>query len=103
MTGQLTASQFKVNGTEWRVLRTNVDVNPSLASLQHADLEPASHGKITFDASAGLHKWAFTENSPLQVDLNATQLDIQDLVKLSGQQVPVTGTLARTCRCMAPN
>ncbi len=96
LTGQLTASQFKVNGTEWRVLRTNVDVNPSLASLQHADLEPASHGKITFDASAGLHKWTFTENSPLQVDLNATQLDIQDLVKLSGQQVPVTGTLAAT-------
>ena len=94
LTGQLTASQFKVNGTEWRVLRTNVDVSPSLASLQHADLEPTSHGKITFDASAGLHKWAFTDSSPLQVNLNASQLDVQDLVKLSGQQVPVTGTLA---------
>ena len=94
LTGQLTASQFKVNGTEWRVLRTNVDVSPSLASLQHADLEPASHGKITFDASAGLHKWAFTDNSPVQVNLNAAQLDVQDLVKLSGKQVPVTGTLA---------
>ncbi len=94
LTGQLTASQFKVNGTEWRVLRTNVDVDPSLASLQHADLEPAGHGKITFNASTGLHKWAFTENSPLQVDLNASQLDVQDLVKLSGQQVPVMGTLA---------
>ena len=31
--------------------------------------------------------------SPLQVDLDASQLDVQDLVKLSGQQVPVTGTL----------
>ena len=30
----------------------------------------------------------------MQVDLNASQLDVQDLVKLSGQQVPVTGTLA---------
>jgi translocation and assembly module TamB len=94
LTGQLTASQFKINGTEWRVLRTNVDVDPSLASLQHADLEPTSHGKITFDASAGLHKWAFTENSPLQVNLNAADLDVQDLMKLSGQQVQVTGTLA---------
>ena len=94
LTGQLTASQLKVNGTEWRVLRTNVDVDPSRASLQHADLEPASRGKITFDASAGLHKWAFTENSPLHVNLNAAELDVQDLVKLSGQQVPVTGTLA---------
>jgi translocation and assembly module TamB len=93
LTGQLTASNFKFNGTEWRVLKTNVDASPSMASLQHADLEPASHGKITFDASAGLHKWSFTDASPLQVDLDASQLDVQDLVKLSGQQVPVTGTL----------
>ena len=28
LTGQLTASQFRVNGTEWRVLRTNVDREP---------------------------------------------------------------------------
>ncbi len=93
LTGQLTASNFKFNGTEWRVLKTNVDASPSMASLQHADLEPASHGKITFDASAGLHQWSFTENSPLQVDLDAAQLPVEDLVKLSGQQVPVTGTL----------
>ncbi len=93
LTGQLTASNFKFNGTEWRVLKTHVDASPSMASLQHADLEPASHGKITFDASAGLHKWAFTDASPLQIDLDASQLDVQDLVKLSGQQAPVTGTL----------
>jgi translocation and assembly module TamB len=94
LTGQLTASNFRFNGSSWRVLRTDVDVNQSLASLQHADLEPASHGKITFNASTGLHKWAFNDASPLQVDLQASQLDVQDLVKLSGQQVPVTGTLA---------
>ena len=94
LTGQLTASNFRFNGTAWRVLRTNVDVSPSMASLQHADLEPASHGKITFNASTGLRKWAFTDASPLQVDLEASQMDVQDLVKLSGHQVPVTGTLA---------
>jgi translocation and assembly module TamB len=94
LTGQLTASNFKFNGTAWTVLRTDVDVSPSMASLQHADLEPASHGKITFNASTGLIKWAFTDASPLQVDLEASQLDVQDLVKLAGQQVPVTGTLA---------
>ena len=94
LTGQLTASNLQFNGTDWRVLRTNVDVSPSMASLQHADLEPAGHGKITFDASAGLHQWAFTDASTVQVDLAASQLDVQDLVKLSGQQVPVTGTLA---------
>ena len=50
LTGQLTASNFRFNGTAWRVLRTNVDVSPSMASLEHADLEPATHGKITFNA-----------------------------------------------------
>jgi translocation and assembly module TamB len=94
LTGQLTASHFQFNGSQWKVLRTDVDVSPSGASLQHADLEPATHGKITFDASAGLHKWAFTDASPIQLSLDASQLDVQDLVKLSGQQVPVTGTLA---------
>jgi translocation and assembly module TamB len=94
LVGTLTASQFRFNGTSWRVLRANVDVSPSRASLQHADLEPASHGKITFDASAGLHKWAFTDASPLEVNLDAAQLDVQDLIKLAGQQAPVTGTLA---------
>jgi translocation and assembly module TamB len=62
--------------------------------LEHADLEPVSHGRITFNASTGLRQWAFTDASPLEVDLDASQLDVQDLVKLSGQQVPVTGTLA---------
>jgi translocation and assembly module TamB len=94
LTGQLTASNFGLNGTSWRVLRTNVDLDPSMASLQHAELEPASHGKITFNANTGLHQWAFTDASSLQVDLQASQLDVQDLVKLSGQQLPVTGTLA---------
>jgi translocation and assembly module TamB len=98
LTGQLTASNFRFNGTAWRVLRTNVDVSPSSASLQHADLEPDSHGKITFDASTGLRKWAFTDTSALQLSLDAAQIDVQDLVKLSGQQVPVTGTLAATVR-----
>jgi translocation and assembly module TamB len=62
--------------------------------LQHADLEPVSHGRITFNASTGLRQWVFTDASPLEVDLDASQLDVQDLVKLSGQQAPVTGTLA---------
>ncbi len=94
LTGQLTASNFHINGTAWKVLRTNVDVSPAYASLQHADLEPASQGRITFSASAGLRKWSFTNTSPIQVELTASQMDIAELEKLAGSQVPVTGTLA---------
>ena len=98
LTGQFLASNFHVNGTEWKVLRSNVDVSPSHASLQNADLEPTSKGKITFNVSTGLTKWSFTNSSPVTVDLDASQLDIAALTKLAGQQVPVTGTLNASVR-----
>ncbi len=93
LTGQLAATNLHVNGTDWKVFRTNIDAGPSRASLQNADLEPASRGRITLSASTGLTKWSFTNNSPIQVDLDASQLNIADLTRLAGQDIPVTGTL----------
>ena len=93
LTGQLTATNLHVNGTDWKVFRTNVDASPSGASLQNADLEPQSRGRITFNASTGLTKWAFTNKSPVKIDLDASQMNIADLTRLSGQHIPVTGTL----------
>jgi translocation and assembly module TamB len=45
------------------------------------------------DASAGLRKWSFTDASPIQINLDASQLEVADLAKLSGRIIPVTGTL----------
>lgn len=94
LTGQLTASNFHVNGTEWKVFRTGLDVSPSQLALQHAELDPAPRGHITFNVSTGLTNWAFTKTSQIQVDLNSSQLDIAALTQLAGQQIPVSGTLA---------
>jgi translocation and assembly module TamB len=93
ITGQLSASNLRVNGTEWKVVRAGVDATPSAASLQHAELEPQTGGRITFSASAGLNKWSFTNASAIQVDLDASRMNIVDLTRLAGQQIPVTGTL----------
>ena len=93
LTGQLSAFNFQVKGTKWRVLRTGVEANPSLVSLQHADLEPASHGSVAFNATTRLAKWSFTKQSPIQIDLHASQIDIADLEKIAGSQIPVSGTL----------
>ena len=94
LTGQFQASNFQIHGSQWKVLRTSIDASPSRVSLQHGDLEPASHGRITFDASTGLNEWSFTNTSPVEADLAASQLNIADLTKLAGQQLPVSGTLA---------
>jgi translocation and assembly module TamB len=94
LTGQLSATNLQYKGSSWKQFHSAVDLSPSQVSLQHASLQPASHGDITFSASAGLSKWSLTENSPIQIQLNASQVDIEDLTRLAGQKIPVTGTLS---------
>ena len=91
--GQLNAQNLKVRNSAWRVLRTNVNLSPLQVSLQNGLLQPADRGRITFNVTAGLRKWSFTENSPFQVALNASNLNAAGLTQLAGLQAPVSGTL----------
>jgi translocation and assembly module TamB len=94
LSGRFAASDIHLHGSEWKVLHADIELSPTLVNLQRGDLEPASRGHITFNASARLTKWTFTNLSPAQVDLDVSQLNVADLEKLIGQQIPVTGTLA---------
>jgi translocation and assembly module TamB len=93
LTGQLNAENLHVNGTDWKVFRTGVDISPSRAALNNADLEPVNRGKITLDASIGLRDWSADKASAIQLGLNASQMDVATLLRLIGQAQPVTGTL----------
>jgi translocation and assembly module TamB len=94
LTGQLAASDVHVHGTSWRAIRTGVDVSPSLARLENAVLDPASQGRIALNASAHLRNWSFTNTSPVEITINASQLNITDLTAAIGKQIPVSGVLA---------
>jgi translocation and assembly module TamB len=93
LTGQLNAANLRLKGTAWRLLRTNVGLSPSAASLQNGELDPATKGRITFNVSTGLRHWSFTENSPFRAALNTSQINVADLVKAAGVQTPISGTL----------
>jgi translocation and assembly module TamB len=93
LTGQLNAEGLRINGTNWKLVRTGVDASPSRVSLQHAELEPATQGRITLDASAGLTKWSFTNTSPIQADITASQMNLADIEKLAQQDIPLSGLL----------
>jgi len=93
LNGQLNAANLRFNGTNWKVLRTGVDLTPSQARFDQGDVESALRGRITFTASAGLNKWTFTNQSPIALEVSASQINIADLFKLAGRQIPVTGTL----------
>lgn len=92
--GQLVANNLKIKGSSWKVLRTNIAASPSMASLTNGDLEAVPQGKINFNVQTGLKKWAYTPESPIQVQLSAFQLSVADLERLAGKTYPVSGTLA---------
>ena len=94
LSGELTAANLHVQNSEWKSLRANIDAGPSQLSIQHADLEPASGGRIAVSGLAALDHWAFSTSSNLQISLQAAQLNVADLQHLAGQQLPIAGTLA---------
>ncbi len=94
LSGELTAQNLQLHGSSWKLIRTNVDADPSLLRLRNAELEPAKQGRISLNAEAQLDKWAFSNSSPVQVQLTASQLDLSEFARLADQQIPVTGTLS---------
>jgi translocation and assembly module TamB len=94
LSGQFTAQNLQFQGSTWKLVRTNIDASPSLLSLQHAELDPAPQGRVTLSGSAQLRKWSFSNSSAIELQLNASQLDIGDVARLARLQIPLTGTLA---------
>lgn len=88
------ASNLKLNGTAWRQLRANINLDPSEINLQNGELDPVNRGRVTFGLNAKLERWAFAETSPIRVSLNATQIDVGEIMRGTGKQFPVSGTLA---------
>ncbi|MCU1307904.1 MAG: hypothetical protein JWN45_2599 [Acidobacteriaceae bacterium] len=94
ITGQLMAANLRVRGSAVRSLRTSIDASPSTIKLQNGEIQPAKRGHVNFSVNAGLQKWSFTETDPIDVVLNASQLDVTDLVIAAGSQTPVSGILS---------
>ena len=93
VTGQLTAMNLKVNGSAWKLARAYIDVSPDHAAIENGELEPAPRGHIALSARATLSKWAFSKQSSIEVQLHASQIAIADVMKFTGKQFPVSGTL----------
>lgn len=93
VTGLLIASNLNVNGSVWKLVRANIDASPDHAALRNALIEPAQRGHIALNARVSLDKWAFRKRGPIAVKLHASNVAVADLVKFTGKQFPVKGTL----------
>ena len=93
LSGYLDASNLRFESTRWRVLRAGIYISPSQVRIYHSDLEPYNGGRITLDASAALHQWAFNKRSPIDAILNASRVEVGDFAGLAGKKLPITGRL----------
>lgn len=94
VTGQLIAENLEYNGTEWKVLRAGIALNPAQASLENFRLQATERGQVTANAKIGLQRWSPTDQSPIQFDLNASDLRMETIAALTRQQLPISGTLS---------
>jgi translocation and assembly module TamB len=94
LTGQLTASGLRLNGTSWRSLRANLDVSPSGLGLANGSLQSAGQGNVSFSGRVGLKRWSFNNTSPIQVTVTASHMELADLEKLADQRIPLSGSLS---------
>ena len=92
--GQLTASNVQVDGSEWRSIRTNVQLSSSQVSLQNGMLQSATRGQLIFSASAGLDHWSLGPASALSIQTSASNLSLAALEHLAKQNYPVDGTVS---------
>jgi translocation and assembly module TamB len=95
VTGQLSSRSLNIKGTMWRNLRADLDANSSRLALHNLNVQtPDNSGRIMLDASVGLNRWSYTSLSPFEIDLNATELNISDLMSMAGSKAPITGMLS---------
>jgi translocation and assembly module TamB len=94
VTGQLTADNLRVRGTEWKVLRANFAANPSQLRVDNGEFDSAIRGRVTFKLLTALQQWSMTKTSPFQIQFSASQINAADLLKAAGSTAPVAGTLS---------
>ena len=92
--GQVTAGNLRLRGSEWKLLRANFTATPSQVRVDRGEMDSASRGRVTFKLATALLQWSLAKTSPFQLQLSASQINVQDLLKAAGSTAPVAGTLS---------
>jgi len=98
LSGDLSGTNLRVRGTDWKLRRAHVSASPSSAEIQGGQLVPlpskgTPQGSIAFSGCAELKNWQFASSSPFQLTLNAQRLDAGQVAKLAGSATAIAGTL----------
>jgi translocation and assembly module TamB len=96
VSGELTAQNLKVQGSEWRSVQANLEATPDRLVISDGNLISAQRGQASFNASVGLQNWAYLPSSPVKADLSVQQVSIADLQHLVNTHYQITGDISAT-------
>src|SRR5256714_3940927 len=92
--GQISSSDLQIQGSKWRVVRADLDLNSSQFQLQNVLLENEQKGQLRVSARSGLDHWSFTPQSPLTVHGQIDNFAIADVEHLANVNYPLAGQLS---------
>jgi translocation and assembly module TamB len=93
ITAQISASNLRVNQSEWSSLRLALTANPSQFSIQNASLTSAQQGQLTLNARATLKHWSYVASDPIAASLDIQRLRVVELQQIANVQYPVQGDI----------
>jgi len=91
---ELSAEALKVEGSEWRSVKCQIQAGPSEFSILNGSLINAHQGQAAFSAAVALHDWSYESANAIKASLNVQQLRVSDLQRLAGQHYPISGDLS---------
>ncbi|MGA8443045.1 MAG: translocation/assembly module TamB domain-containing protein [Candidatus Sulfotelmatobacter sp.] len=94
LTGQFSAQNLKVQGSEWRTAKFGFEASPSRIALHDSVLVSAHQGKASLDANVALRDWSYRPSSLMAVRLSIQRMAIVDLLRLANVRYPVSGDLS---------
>ena len=94
--GGVSANDFKVQGSGWRLLHANVKAQSSGVEIKDGELESGNQGQIAFAGRVGLDGWSFGPDSPITAEVKAAKMPVADLEHFADVNYPVSGMLAAT-------
>ena len=89
--GQLSSENLALNGSHWRSLVLNLDVDSSNVDVQNGKLTADSRAQINFAGRAGLQDWSLAADSPVSLQAAVANIPVADVEAIARLDYPVTG------------
>jgi len=96
ITAQLGATRLQVNQGQFSSLQLALAASPSGVTIQNGTLNALPRGQIQFNGKAGLKRWAYQPDGPINASLQIRQMPLAIVDQLVTKSYPITGDLNGT-------